>query len=574
MTTNKRGYRFVLAAMLAGSCSGDRQDNGPSAGAADTVGSCDDATNKNGICTDSPNGPTRFRDHSDQLPASYLNRSNPKPIQFKLSQGYPTSLFAIKDAVLDTWGGRERTDGQREVDFQTDTDRYLFALRTYFFKGLKIWLPDPNDPLCKADPDDPHCRVITNPAFNQDARHGDIGVLEKFFNVPFMNDVSHPREGIHGLTEERHPVLADLQPGFDGTPKVGRSYGVAYYNRRGGYVLGQVFRDAQGQPTADADPGHAIFPENAAAMKLLFTTATPTQVKWLKGAFEWEAHLTKDSPKDADIGIVRLIQIDVAVKDARRTHDTNTGWVFGTFVYDPDDKKVTRAAVEFGAPPCDDKPDNPCTPWHHMMPLGVSWGNDPGVKPGDVGVGQPPRAGQRIKETAVAELAPDHAVIDSSQGKLVKFGWAGRMNGPIDNPLSTCMSCHGTAQFHTDCLEQLPPVQPGERDGRFLSQAIVRMFGDDTKLGPSGMELRQRWMRNIHGAEARPPDPTDQLDFTRSTVGDAFDADRLRLDDDATKLHGLDFSLQLQLAIEAARCNAPGAVRRSVVEPDNSDSAE
>jgi hypothetical protein len=292
-------------------------------------------------------------------------------------------------------------------------------------------------------------------------------------------------------------------------------------------------------------------------------------VSWLDGAFEWEAHLTKDSQKPADIGIVRLIQIDVAVKDARRTtgpNDTNTGWVFGTFVYDPDDTKVKRA-VDFGAPPCDDKPDNPCTPWHHMMPLGVSWGNDPTIKPIAAGVGQPPRKGLRIQETAVAKLAPDHATIDSEQGTLVKFGWAGRMNGPIDNPLSTCMSCHGTAQFHADCLQQLPPGSPG----KFLSQAIVRAFDDDDDEGPNGMQQRLRWMRNIHGGEAVEPlsivDPAkQQLDFTKSRLGDAFDADHFPDDVKAKKLHGLDFSLQLQLALEAARCNEAGGVR-SEIEP-------
>jgi hypothetical protein len=26
------------------------------------------------------------------------------------------------------------------------------------------------------------------------------------------------------------------------------------------------------------------------------------------------------------------------------------------------------------------------------------------------------------------------------------LGWLGRLNGPVDNPQSACLSCHGTAQ--------------------------------------------------------------------------------------------------------------------------------
>ena len=27
------------------------------------------------------------------------------------------------------------------------------------------------------------------------------------------------------------------------------------------------------------------------------------------------------------------------------------------------------------------------------------------------------------------------------------LGWAGRLNGPVDNPMSSCLSCHSTAQW-------------------------------------------------------------------------------------------------------------------------------
>jgi hypothetical protein len=30
------------------------------------------------------------------------------------------------------------------------------------------------------------------------------------------------------------------------------------------------------------------------------------------------------------------------------------------------------------------------------------------------------------------------------------LGWAGRVNGPVDNPISACTSCHATAQYPVD----------------------------------------------------------------------------------------------------------------------------
>ena len=52
---------------------------------------------------------------------------------------------------------------------------------------------------------------------------------------------------------------------------------------------------------------------------------------------------------------MRLLQVDVAVRDARAT---KTGWVFATFVYD---KTMT-------AP----------TPWAKLRPVGLMWGDAAG----------------------------------------------------------------------------------------------------------------------------------------------------------------------------------------------------
>ena len=69
------------------------------------------------------------------------------------------------------------------------------------------------------------------------------------------------------------------------------------------------------------------------------------------------------------------------------------------------------------------------------------------------------------------------------------FGWAGRGNGPVDNPVSSCLSCHMTAQS--------PPRS--------------NIFPPDT---PSTTDAdRLRWFRNLAPGESFDSGTTD-LDFS------------------------------------------------------------
>jgi hypothetical protein len=97
------------------------------------------------------------------------------------------------------------------------------------------------------------------------------------------------------------------------------------------------------------------------------------------------------------------LQIDLAVRDSR---NTDTGWVFGTLIY--------NAA------------NGSSNPWENMQPVGLMWGDDPGVTP-TVGTIK-----QSWLNPAVKNL-------------MQHYGWAERLNGPVDNPISSCISCHATA---------------------------------------------------------------------------------------------------------------------------------
>src|SRR5258708_10477756 len=85
--------------------------------------------------------------------------------------------------------------------------------------------------------------------------------------------------------------------------------------------------------------------------------------------------------------------------------------MFGTFVYDGNASGPT--------------------PWDRLVPVGVMWGNDPTA-------------------TSAPKTTSTHLVqtfINPTIGPPQHLGRAGRLNGPVDNPKSSCLSCHSTAQY-------------------------------------------------------------------------------------------------------------------------------
>src|SRR5690606_20251409 len=81
--------------------------------------------------------------------------------------------------------------------------------------------------------------------------------------------------------------------------------------------------------------------------------------------------------------------------------------------------------------------------------VGIMWGNDPEISDSAYTNPQPTvtRINPNLKETIINpdtnELPPTH------------LGWNGRLTGPVDNPRSSCMSCHMTAEVPT-----LSPLTP------------------------------------------------------------------------------------------------------------------
>jgi hypothetical protein len=296
-------------------------------------------------------------------------------VTFHLSQNYPTSL-------------RPDAEPWRAFDPKVHSSDYLRAALGYFFEGQI----------------DRNYELSFNPANNH---------VRTWYHAPWQDAGVNGREFVHGLTRERTSEAFELHPLQS---HVWHNYAVGLYNPTGAFTIGRVWADH-----LSPDPSQAIFPEGTVAAKLLFTTAPVSEVPYLRGAPEWTAYVyanpnaIKPHPLIGDPRVLmklRLLQIDIAVKDARA--QSTTGWVFGTFIYGGGLKM------------------RPGSGWSNVFPVGIMWGNDPGREGSD--------------QLTESRLNPDVLV--------PHYGWNGRLNGPVDNKLSACLSCHSTAE------DPPPPMIP------------------------------------------------------------------------------------------------------------------
>ena len=205
---------------------------------------------------------------------------------------------------------------------------------------------------------------------------------------------SGAREAAYGMTAERTVGSGELA----GNTTAIRNFAVAYYDARGARTFARVWSTST--PGRDvADRTQMRFAGGSLVYKLLYSAARPT---------DFPTDILANSlgvkiiPNAGGAAVdVRLLQIDIAVKDERAGP---TGWYFATYAYD---RSIPGSS-----------------PWLKMVPVGLMWGNDP--------------AGPPIKESWINPSAPAYA--------KAHLGFEGRLNGPVDNRVSACMSCHSTAQ--------------------------------------------------------------------------------------------------------------------------------
>lgn len=347
-------------------------------------------------------------------------------------------------------------------------------------------------------------------AFTSDIFDGCKGVKEDWYHAPWMTlafgnspaDVANGtigtgREPICGLTQERSAPARYLhaKQTRDGV----QSWAVGLFNQPGAYILGRIWRD---QWTADLS--EMKYPEGTFVIKFLFTEASEAEVPYLKGSPTWSANIyTKEGATTRETKFMRMLQIDFAIRDKRM--DAQTGWVFGTFMY----------ANTAGSTSADWK--------QNVVPVGVMWGNDHDVT-------SSASFKEQVLNPVVAKMRDDKLLFDLAVRH--DFGWQDRVNGPIDNPVSSCLSCHSSAQVHKrDNIKQ------------FITPSLKNPTDNNKML----------WFRNIKAG--------DPFVFTESELEliNQRAPSQVRVDwsiANMTDFLSTDYSLQVRMGIETSRAYA------------------
>ncbi|WBU52840.1 hypothetical protein [Paracoccus sp. SCSIO 75233] len=344
-----------------------------------------------------------FRDAVNVPPAGYDG-----PV-FKLSRDYPTEDPGACDESECPWlfVDVDFTSGV-PVDWETGPwNDYIMAIMEVVTRGQ--------------DPD------MSNDMGFQTSVDGETA----WYHIPWMAyDPTAGREFVHGTTNERTAHLADFlgSPMPNATPIWGmseackrryphgfESWAVGAYNKWGGYAIGQAFA-ADGSPVlvekdGRMQPAGLPFPEGTLVTKFLTTNATPDCVPYLADSAVWTVnrHQLGDGNEymcERTMQETRLTQVDVAVVD----HRSPTRWVYGTFGYAADAPGETVL--------------------ERLVPLGLQWGSDP----------------QTFPAVPESDSVPaTESVLNTTLDTYEHWGCGKRLAGPVDNPKSSCVSCHNAA---------------------------------------------------------------------------------------------------------------------------------
>jgi hypothetical protein len=233
--------------------------------------------------------------------------------------------------------------------------------------------------------------------------------VRTWYHAPWLDYGYMGREFSHGLRMDRTSFPGDL---FSKQKNKHRNYSITYYNAEAAYTIGQVWCNPN-----KPDPTKANFPVGSVWFKLVFTTADTAEVPSLLNAVEWEAFVETgaDQPMDPKRPRkLRLIAVDFGVRSAAK--EAVNGWVFGSYIFEGH-KRGQALADKF-------------------VPVGLQWGNDPGLTPQKV-IGGAPIAESWINTNIWNESNPSSLV--------QKIGWGYRLQSVVGDHASSMMSMHMTA---------------------------------------------------------------------------------------------------------------------------------
>lgn len=280
------------------------------------------------------------------------------------------------------WQGMDLTDEKERI-------RFVLLMQKYFYEGMAT-------------------QDLKNPDMNFIAKNNKT----RFWcHMPWMQVGISGREAVHGLTKE-----LDLRPSKDIYPLAtpGSDWGVAYFNAPGCRTLKKVFGSIS-KPNQVPDFSNVNFEQGTVIVKILFTTANFPQIE---NAFKWHANASEPGSPERSIKVVRHIQMDMTIKDsslkganALLGHNLMTA-----FYYDPTYNYEAEIQPVIGDANILNEIPNLPSALKQMRPMGLQVGY----------------SGPDTGDTIVFPGAKTN-------------GSKGRLNGPADNPKTSCLGCHGPA---------------------------------------------------------------------------------------------------------------------------------
>ena len=395
--------------------------------------------------------------------------SNPNYREFKGSYDYPSDSIPGSQPWIPPLGGKS-------INVE-NAEGYISIVKDEIAADMINLLSD------SQEKDTP---VIWNPS------------AEHWYNEPWLSKL---RDGIHG-TYVGSPCMATALFPRSGLKAPFTTYVLVFYNDIAARSLQRVWGDDPLSPNLQSKA--VQFDEGSIIVKAAFTTATATDWEPMTGALTWDIYTQQTICPDnkladkASVFPVNFFQFDIIVKDS--TAAPKTSWVFSTLTYDKDI-------------PADPSLSPTEQIWEKMGILGVMWGNDPDVTD--------PTA--TLEENWINPKAPVYAT--------ETLGWRGRLSGPNDgsvqNPpyytckgngcdpvkpcadaslctlvevpgpniaVSSCMSCHGAAQFAMTSF-----LLPSPTDNAF-STGTPNVHNGSVFFEP-GSEEWMRWFQDRTGKE-------------------------------------------------------------------------
>ncbi|KAH7217186.1 hypothetical protein BKA60DRAFT_648296 [Fusarium oxysporum] len=323
-------------------------------------------------------------------------------VQFHTSSIHPTpdgSLPRAPSPLIPAPGLPGDFEGKNapwlKVDYEKDPEQFAKTIREYCFDG----------------------NVEKDFRLNENT-------VRDWYHAPWMhyrdpNSNCTEREPINGFTFERATPAGE----FAATQKdTLQNWAVGFYNATGATVFGDMWKDPDNPDFSQ----NKEFPVGTCVFKILLNNSTPEQMPIQDGAPTMHAVISKSTSNGKErndfASPLRLIQVDFAVVDKR----SPIGWVFGTFMYNKDEPGKG--------------------PWDRLTLVGLQWGNDHWLTNK---VYEETKAEHHVAKPRECYINPKAEKIRIREGGTrPTWGWNGRMNGPADNFISACASCHSTSTSH------------------------------------------------------------------------------------------------------------------------------